>query len=113
MEEKIKNIINRFEKGEIDLLDDDPDYEEREYMDAPTDHCIIHRVEEHIELVFEQHEHMKELQDQMSHAKEKHDLDKLKELEREWEYRNNEYSDEWNYNKVVGYRINGEEIIWL
>lgn len=89
---EIKEFIKKVENLEIELSGTDPSYEE-----INDDNYIVHFVDGFdIEVLFAEHEHVKE-------AKEKGAFD---------QEHVNELADLYDYDKVVGYRIEGGNIEW-
>lgn len=89
---EIMEIIKKVEDFEIELSGADPSYEE-----VNEDNYIAHFVAGfNIEVLFAEHEHVKE-------AKEEGTFD---------QEHVNELADLYDYDKVVGYRIEGGNIKW-
>lgn len=112
MEEKIKDIIQKFDKGAVDTDDSqDPDYEERVYIDGPKDLYIIHPVEgeKDVELVFAENDWIKEIRQKIYESDDQEEIERLEDEIIQSIY---EYADQFNYDKVVGYRTDGP-VVWL
>lgn len=105
--ENIKQIIEGIETGKIDLESLDPSYHEMEYVDGPKGVWIVHDAEgqEGLEVFFAEHEEVEELRQRIYEG----DADES-ELE---EMVHNEYADRFNYDDVVAYRVDGEDINWV
>lgn len=106
--ENIKEVVAKVEAWEIGLVDDDPNYHEIEYTDGATDHYIVHNVEgEEIEVFFAEQDHVKELRDEVYKG------DKTEEDLIEHVSNLNDLEDQYDYNKVEAYRIDGGQIEWI
>lgn len=104
--ENIKEIIGNIENGKVDLVQDFEIYE-REYMDAATEKHIVHYVEgeEDLEVFFAEREHFKVLNDAIYNGEA--DESAYDDLV------NNELSDQYDYDKVVAYRVEDGQIEWV
>lgn len=104
----IKQIIAGIENGEIELENLDPNYHEVDYIDGASDHYIVHQVEGHEELdvFFAEHDHVKEVRNDVY----KNGRDEIEAFE---ELTLNEYADQYDYDNVVAYRVDGGEVQWI
>ena|SRR5690625_292221 len=105
--EEVLALIKDVESGKVEPLDVDPDYYEKEYLDG-EELYIVHWVAEDVQVFYAEHEHINEKRQEMFKG----------EITSEefTEYINsiyNEYADQFNYDEVVGYQVDGKEIEWL
>lgn len=111
--EKIKELIEKVEKFEVELVGTDPDYHEKEYADGAAEHFIIYKVDvemendEDLEVFFSEHNWVKELREQV-YAGEKDENDFIVAIEDL-----NELADQYNYDKVVAFRLDSGQIEWI
>lgn len=106
--DKINDIISSVENGETGLVND-YDFHEMDFTDGASEIFIQHHVEGHeeITLLFAEHDFVKEMRDAVyAGEKEAHDLDELIEGL-------NDLEDQFDYYKVVGYRIGSGQITWI
>lgn len=106
----IKNteeIIVAVENGELKLVSDDALFHHIEYINGCDSIYIGHFVEgyEFVEVYFAEHEEVEELR-QLIYEGEA-DESELEEMVC------NEYSDRFNYDDIVAYRIDSNEIQWI
>lgn len=103
----IKNIIEKFERGKVELENDDPAFHEFEYKNGPTNEWIVHSVKgyKELEFFFAEHDFVKDFRQKIFDG----DTDALNVEEMELE----EYADRFNYDEVVAYRVDGGNIEWI
>lgn len=108
MENKINEIISAVEEGKMDLVQDWT-FEEREYTDGASDVYVEQDVEgyEDIALLFAEKDHFQELRNEI--YREEKTQDDLHDLVAD----TSGLDDQFNYDKVVGYRVEGGAIVWL
>lgn len=94
---EIISIIDKVENGEMELASDYDFYQEK-FLDRKNELFIIHKVKNNIEveLFFAEHSHVKDMNEQ-----------ERTEFFNDY----NELADQFNYNDVVAYCIDGE-IVW-
>ena len=106
-----REVIRAIEQGEIELADVDPDFHQEEYVDGLGDFYIVHQLDNGEEvdmfnpptyIYFGEHDFVKEErkkleQGESTEAELQDFLGKLNDLE-----------DQFNYDKVVAYRHDGE-----
>lgn len=125
MKNRINKIIEGVNAGKIRLKDDiDPGFKAFEYMDGPDDLYIVHYAdakisddadeERSIEVLFSERTHVKEIRKKIYNAENSGaEYEKIVALEAELEDAlGNEYGDQFDYDQVAGYQIDGGEIVW-
>ncbi|MEB6549762.1 hypothetical protein MXL46_11760 [Heyndrickxia sporothermodurans] len=125
MENRINKIIEGVNAGEIRLKDDiDPGFKAFEYTDGPDDLYIVHYAdakisddadeERSIKVLFSERTHVKEIRKKIYNAENSGaKYEKIVALEAELlDAFGNEYGDQFDYDQVAGYQIDGGEIVW-
>lgn len=108
MEKEIKNVIEGVENGKIGLVFD-WEFHEEEYTDGAADVYITQRVVGHedVELYFAEKDFIKEMREAV--YREEKTLDDLSNLIEEL----NGLDDQFDYDKVVAYRVDGSPMEWI
>lgn len=103
--ETIKMVIDEVNAGRIDLVQE-PSFHEMEYIDGPNGIWVVHEVEGHerLELFFAEREVFEDARQRVYEGEDASIFDDLV---------NNEYSDQFNYDDVVAYRVDGSQIEWV
>lgn len=106
--ENIKQIIGNIETGKVELENLDPNYHEIEYIDGASDHYIVHSVEgcEELEVLFAERDYIKVVRNDIYETG-KDEVEAFEELTL------NEYADQYDYDKVVAIRVDGQGIKWI
>lgn len=108
MEKNLKVIIEGVENGKIGLVND-WEFHEEDYTDGATDVYIVQRVDGHedVELYFAEKDFIQEMREAV--YREDRIEDDLNDLLEGL----NELNDQFDYDKVVAYRVDNNPIEWV
>lgn len=108
MKKDLQNIIAGVERGKIGLVYE-WEFHEEEYTDGATDIFIVQRVVGHedVELYFAEKKFIKEMREAV--YREERTMDDLNDLLEGL----NELNDQFDYDKVVAYRVDNNPIEWV
>lgn len=108
-----KSFLDKVEAWEVELVME-PSFHEAKYVDG-ADLYITHHVanvqsygfeeDEEVEVFFAEHNHVKALRERIRNG----ESDECELIE----ITNQEYDAQFNYDKVVAFRLNSEEVKWV